>query len=114
MLSATDVTTQNINSVIPETEIFLINMNILNSTSTGNSSVSVTRTTNTAVNGSYVIGTPMTAAAGNVYYSIWQGNSVSTTKTSQMNKVIDYYNRLGYTINRRSDDGISLYWLISW
>ena len=56
----------------------------------------------------------MTAAAGNVYYSIWQGNSVSTTKTSQMNKVIDYYNRLGYTINRRSDDGISLYWLISW
>jgi hypothetical protein len=114
MLSATDVRTQTINSVTTETEIFLINLNILNSTAAGNSTVSVTSTTNTAVFGSYVIGTPITAATGNVYYSVWQGNSVSTNKTAQMNKVIDYYAKLGYTINRRSDDGASLYWLISW
>jgi len=114
MLSAIDVRTQTINSVTTETEIFLINLNILTSTAAGNSTVLVTRTSNSAVNGSYVTGTPMTTATGNVYYSVWQGNTASTNKTAQMNKVIDYYTRLGYTINRRSDDGISLYWLISW
>jgi hypothetical protein len=114
MLSATDVTTQTINSVTTETELFLINLKILNTTLVGNTTVAVSRLSNTNVNGSYVIGTPMTAATGNVYYSTWQGNLVSTSKTAQMNKVIDYYTRLGYTINRRSDDGASLYWLISW
>jgi len=114
MLSAADVTTQTINSVVTETEIFLINLNILNTTMVGNSTVAVTMVTNTNVNGSYVIGTPMTAAVGNVFYSVWQGNATSTAQTSQMNKVIDYYNKLGYIINRRSDDGASFYWVINW
>ena len=114
MLSATDVRTQTINSVVTETEIFIINLNILNTTLAGNSTVSVTRVSNTQVNGSYVIGTPITTATANAYYSVWQGNTLSTNKTAQMNKVLDYFNKLGYTINRRSDDGASLYWLISW
>jgi hypothetical protein len=114
MLSATDVRTQTINSVATETEIFIINLNILNTTLAGSSTVSVTRTSNTEVNGSYVIGSPMTTATANAYYSVWQGNTLSTNKAAQMNKVIDYFTKLGYTINRRSDDGASLYWLISW
>jgi len=114
MLAAADIKTQTINSVTTETEIFLINMNILNTTMAGNSAVAVTMLSNTEVNGNYVIGTPMTSAVGNVYYSVWQGNAASTAQTAQMNKVIDYYTKLGYIINRRSDDGASFYWVINW
>jgi hypothetical protein len=35
-------------------------------------------------------------------------------KAAEMQTVIDNYKKLGYTINRKSADGVSLYWLIGW
>ena len=112
MLSVTNITTQTINSTLVETEIFLINLNVLAAIDSNESAVAIYANSNTEVNGTYVIGSPMTLA--NAYYTVWQGNLSSTVKTSEMNKVIDYFTKLGYTINRKSDNGISLYWLVNW
>jgi hypothetical protein len=112
MYSATDARTQTVNSVSVETEIFLINLNIMNSNKNGNTSTMLTRTTNTAVNGSYLTGSPMTLA--NTYFTTWQGTVINSRQEQEMNKVINYYNKLGYTINRQSSDGQSLYWQVKW
>ena len=113
MLSASDARTRNISSVNTETEIFLININILNNINLGNNTVIVNNLSNTEVNGSYIIGTPMTVVA-NTYYNVWQGITTDNFKTYEMNKVVDYYTKLGYTINRKSNDGQYLYWQITW
>lgn len=112
MLSATDAKTQNISSTTVETEIFLLNINVLKKISAGNNTVIVNSISNTQVNGSYVTGTPM--STGNTYYKIWQGVTTDNFKTAEMNKVIDYYKKLGYTINRKSNDMETLYWQITW
>lgn len=113
MISASDAKTQNINSVTTETEIFLINLNILKNVNVGNNTVVVNNISNTEVNGTYVIGTPMSIVA-NTYYNVWQGITADNYKTYEMNKVIDYFTKLGYTINRKSDDMEHLYWQITW
>lgn len=113
MLTATEARTQNVSTTAVETEIFVLNLNILNNNLAGNTAAIVTRTTNTYVmSNTYIVGTPMTLA--NSYYNVWQGTTTDGHKTAEMNKVIDYYQRLGYTVNRKSSDGQSLYWQISW
>jgi hypothetical protein len=112
MLAATDARTENVNSLNFETEVFLINLNILNQNSAGNLTATVSATTNSSVMGTTITGTPMTAA--NIYYSAWQGITTDPHRVAEMNKVISYYQNLGYTINRQSNDGQSLYWIISW
>ena len=47
-------------------------------------------------------------------YSVWQNSTTDTFKLAEMQKVIDYYSKLGYTINRISDDLVHLSWKISW
>jgi hypothetical protein len=110
MLTSTELTTSTINNTNVETEIALLNVNILSVANT--KTVTVTRTSNTNVNGTTVTGTPMTTS--NVYYSVWQNSTTDTFKLAEMQKVIDYYSKLGYTINRISDDLVHLSWKISW
>ena len=113
MLTAAEARTQTINSRAVEAEIFIINLNILSNNLAGNTTATVTRTTNTFVmSNTYIVGSPMSLA--NTYYAVWQTTTTDAAKTGEMNKVIDYYQRLGYTINRKSSDRQSLYWQISW
>lgn len=111
MLSATDARTQNISSTLVETEIALLNLNILATNGIDTIAV-INRATVTDVNTVMVTGTPMTLS--NVYYQVWQDVIVNNLAQYQMNKVIDYYTKLGYTISRKSNDGEYLYWQISW
>lgn len=112
MISADEIKTQQINNQTVETEIFLLNLNILNASQAGSSTVSVTLNSNTEVMSSTITGTPMTANPD--YYDAWQIISNDVQKQREMSKVIDYYQRLGYTINRKSSNGQYLFWQISW
>lgn len=116
MLSATNITTNQISNTLVETEIYLINMNILNWVSqqpySGPNVVAVYANTSTMVNNVAVTGTPITLDSS--YYGVWQGSLGNNYKANEMQAVIDYYTKLGYTINRQSLDGVKLYWLIGW
>lgn len=116
MLSATNLITNQINSAQVETEIYLINMNILSYVAqipyTGPNVTTVDANTVTMVNNVEVTGTPLTLDSD--YYGVWQGTLGNTYKFKEMQTVIDYYTKLGYTISRKSADGVSLYWLIGW
>jgi hypothetical protein len=110
MLTSTELKTGTLTNTTVETEIALLNLNILSSVETN--TVNVTGETETDVNGITVTGTPMTVS--NVYYPVWQGTVTNTFIQSEMQKVIDYFSKLGYTINRKSDDMEHLFWTISW
>jgi len=112
MLSATEVKSCTLNNTTVEAEISLINLNILSVTN--NNTVVVDMATTTEIIGTNVTvtGTPMTIA--NVYYDTWQNITPNVFKTNEMQKVIDYYTKLGYTINRKSEDSEHLYWQITW
>ena len=112
MLTAVDVKTQIQNDYTVETEIYLLYVSILTSRDMGTTSFILNKDSETTVNGAAVTGSPMTSDA--TYYSVWQGTVVNNLKTIEMNKVIDYYKKLGYTINRKSDDMEYLYWQINW
>ena len=112
MLTAVDVRTQIQNDYTVETEIYLLYVGILTSRDMGTTSFILNKDSETTVNGAAVTGSPMTSDA--TYYSVWQGTVVANLKTIEMNKVIDYYKKLGYTINRKSDDMEHLYWQITW
>ena len=112
MLTAVDVRTQIQNDYTVETEIYLLYVGILMSRDMGTTSFILNKDSETTVNEALVTGSPMTSDAA--YYSVWQGTVVDNLKTIEMNKVIDYYKKLGYTINRKSDDMEHLYWQITW
>ena len=111
MLSVVDLKTQIQNDYYVETEIYLLNMSIFAVQFIGTTVVTLKRNDVTTVNGTNVTGSPMTTDAA--YYSVWQGITVDNRLTIEMNKVIDYYKKLGYTINRKSDDMEHLYWQIT-
>lgn len=110
MLAASDIKTQNINNTNVETEIALLNLNVIRNSTTANA-VSVGMTANTQVHSSYIIGTPMSNSAA--YYSAWQNND-NALKVAEMNSVISYFQGLGFTINRKSNNNQNLYWYITW
>ena len=110
MLSSIELRTGTITNTTVETEIALLNLNILSATET--TTVTVRGNTSTEVNGVTVTGTPMTVS--NVYYPVWQNTVSNNFISGEMQKVIDYFTKLGYTINRKSDDMEHLFWTISW
>ena len=112
MLTAVDLRTQIQNDYIVETEIYLLNMSIFIVQLSGPTVVTLKRDDVTAVNGTNVTGSPMTTDPA--YYRVWQGTTIDNRLTIEMNKVIDYYKKLGYTINRKSNDMEHLYWQIIW
>ena len=112
MFSATNARTQSVTSVATETEIALLNLNILNAVTAGNVTVTVSKTSTTALNGNTVVGTPMTLATQ--YYTAWQTSTANALASGQMQSVIDNFAKLGYTISRKSTDGTNISWQISW
>jgi len=112
MFTATNARTQTITSAATETEIALLNLNILNAVSSGNVTVTVNKLTHTALNGNTVVGTPMTL--GTQYYTAWQTSTANALASGQMQSVLDNFARLGYTISRISTDGTNISWQISW
>jgi hypothetical protein len=112
MLTAVDVKTQIQNDYFVETEIYLLYIGILLSRDMGTTSFILNKDVELPVHEILVTGSPMTTDTA--YYSAWQGITVDNRLTVEMNKVIDYYKKLGYTINRKSDDMEHLYWQITW
>jgi hypothetical protein len=112
MFSAGNARVQSITSAVTETEIALLNINIIGAVQAGNVSVYLDRNSNTSFGGNVVVGSPMTTDSG--FYNVWQLNTTDNKKSAQMNTVIDNFAKLGYTISRKSADGQYLYWQISW
>lgn len=111
MLTSTFLKTQIQNDYIVETEIYLLNMTILAAQFSGETVIIFNKDTETPINGSTVTGSYITSDI--TYYSVWQGNVVDVRKSIEMQKVIDNFTQLGYTINRKSDDMEHLYWQIT-
>jgi hypothetical protein len=110
MQSANDLRARVSDDEIVEIELSIININLLKNKA--NLSANISSTTNTAFNGNTVVGSPMTLDSN--YWAAWQNIVANNHCTAQMASVIDFYNKLGYTINRKSNDGQHLYWTISW
>ena len=72
---------------------------------TANADLGLTAATNTATNPASVD-----------YFNCWQGNVTSRPKTDQMNQVINYFQQLGYTIERVTNTSTNktLKWVISY
>jgi len=112
MLTSANIITETQNNYTVETEIYLLYVGILVSRDMGTSSFILNKDSETTVNGTAVTGSPM-SVEGN-YYKTWQGKIINSRYTIEMQKVIDRYTQLGYTINRKSDDMEHLYWQITW
>lgn len=112
MLTATNARSQLIASAKVESEIAILNLNIIGAVTAGNTSVNVYNTTATTVANATVYGTPMTSNVN--YYSVWQGVVVDNKRSAEMQTVIDNFTKLGYTISRKSTDGLYIYWQLSW
>jgi len=110
MLTSIELKTGKLTNKTVETEIALLNLSILSTNSINN--VSVKMDTEIDVNGVTVTGTPMTVST--TYFQAWQSITANSFAIGEMQKVIDYFTKLGYTINRKSDDMEHLYWTISW
>lgn len=72
---------------------------------TANADLGLTAATSTATNPASVD-----------YFNCWQGNATSRPKTDQMNQVINYFQQLGYTIERVTNTSTNktLKWVISY
>ena len=119
MITATNARINATSSTTVETEIALINLNILSSIQAGQVVTTVNKDTTTTVHGSVITGTPITQNED--YYKVWQnanlGNiSVSTQNlyNAEMTTVINTFTNLGYTISRRTAEAQYVYWQISW
>lgn len=112
MISAVDARTESIANINVETEIFIININILNAITSGQLNAIVAGATETYIMDTMITGSPMTTSQ--VYYDSWQSVIINPPKTSEMNKVIDYFTKLGYAVSRQSNDGMHIFWNISW
>ena len=112
MFNATNARTQTLDNQTVETEILLLNLNIMKAINAGNVTTQVTGNTYTFVNSANVAGTPMTLDPN--YYSTWQTITANNVCSGQMQSVIDNFTTLGYTISRKSSDAQHIYWQISW
>jgi hypothetical protein len=112
MLTSANITTIIQNDYAVETEIYLLYVGILMARDNGDSTAILNKDTETPVHTSTVTGSPMTTNTD--YYRTWQDIITNNQFAAEMNKVIDYYKKLGYTINRKSDDMETLYWQITW
>lgn len=112
MISAVDARTESIANINVETEIFIINVNILTAVANGLLNAIVADATETDIMGVTIEGSPMTTSQ--LYYDSWQSVTVDPPRASEMNKVIDYFTKLGYAVSRQSNDGMHIFWNISW
>jgi hypothetical protein len=112
MFTATTARSQTVSNAISETEISLINLNIISAVNAGNVTATLSKTTHTTLNGNVIVGSPMTLDTN--YYNAWQTSTSNAYATGLMQTVLDNFARLGYTISRISTDGTNISWQISW
>lgn len=112
MINASTARTQTISNSTVETERALININVLAAVADGKTTVTVGKTTQTNFNGNVIVGSPMTLSMN--YYKVWQNSLINNLIDAEMTEVIDTYTLLGYSISRRSMDGETISWQISW
>jgi len=114
--TATEAAIQSLEGTLITEEVLLIALNILAAIDINLRVLTVDTNTITYVNGVPVDGTPMTSSDGSTsaYYDVWKGTVVDPIKSGNMNEVIKYFTSRGYSINRKSDDDITMYWYISW
>jgi len=112
MFTATNARIASIDSVVVETELALLNINIVNAVDNNQTSVTVAGSTQTQFGANTVVGTPMTLDAN--YYASWQTTTANNLASGQMQSVIDNFTKLGYTVSRKSTDGQHISWQISW
>jgi len=115
--NARDNSILNVGSYQIESEIALINLNIIIAVQNGGFTATIKHTTQIVVVDAIVNGTPMTNET--TYFDVWQNNATVDSATSErlskyMQQVIDYYTKLGYTVYRKSTDGAHFYWQINW
>ena len=111
MLTSANLITETQNNYNVETEIYLLYVGILMARELGSPAVILNKDTETYVHSATVTGSPMTTSSD--YYNAWQGIVTNSRLSIEMQKVIDKYAQLGYTINRKSDDMEHLYWQIT-
>jgi hypothetical protein len=112
MFNATNARIASVDSVVVETELALININIINAVDNNQTSVQIKGNTYTMVSGANIAGTPMTLDPN--YYSTWQTTNSNLLCAAQMTAVINNFSALGYTVSRLSLDGTHISWQISW
>jgi len=112
MFTATNARIASIDSVVVETELALLNINIVNAVDNNRTTTQINGNTRTQFGANTVVGTPMTLDAN--YYSTWQTITANNLASGQMQSVIDNFAKLGYTISRISTDGQYISWQISW
>jgi hypothetical protein len=106
MFSATNARTQSVTSIATETEIALLNLNVIKAVNAGNVTVTVNKLTTTTLNGNTIVGSPMTL--GTQYYTAWQTGAANALASGQMQSVIDNFAKLEYTLGRISTDGTNI------
>jgi hypothetical protein len=112
MINASTARTQTVSNSTVETELALININIFAAVANGQTTMTVGKTTQTNFNGNVIVGSPMTLSMD--YYKVWQSSIVNNLIDAEMTEIIDTYTLLGYSISRKSMDGETISWQISW
>ena len=119
MITASNARIKTLTSATVETEIALLNLNIIDAVQNNQVQITVDRNTVTNISNVSVIGTPMTS--DETYYKVWQNNNLGNITTAtqnltnaEMNAIASNFNNLGYTISRRTNDAQYITWQISW
>lgn len=111
MLTASEARTKALQDLVVLKEVRDLEEAILNRINYGEYQVIVSTTTTMAKNAAdsgYALATE--------YYDVWVGTSDNRGKLLQMNKVVQYFTDLGYTIDRQTNSTThtTFQWVISW
>lgn len=112
MLTATEARIKSLQDLVVIREIRDIEEGIIVATSNGDMQTILAETT-TMAKATQADQGYATAAE---YFNAWQGSADDRQKTLQMNKVMQYFSDLGYTINRVTNpvSQATFQWVISW
>jgi hypothetical protein len=113
MLTATEARAKAQNDTVIFNEIRDIEDAVLTAVGLGEYDAEITGTTMTATD---TTGSPAPIAAARVYFTVWQGTVDDRAKFIQMGQIISYFNDLGYSIERRTNNttGDTFKWIVSW
>lgn len=111
MLTASEARTKALQDLIVLREVRDLEEFIITETGEGGFQVIVSTTTTMAKN---TADTGYALAAD--YYDVWVGATEDRGKLLQMNKVVEYFTDLGYTIDRQTNSTTqtTFQWVISW
>lgn len=112
MLTAGEARVKALQDIIVIREIRDIEEAIIDASANGDMSVILGITTTMAKPSASDPGYALAAE----YFNTWQGTRDDRQKTLQMNKVVQYFSDLGYTIDRQTNltSNSTFQWAISW